>query len=63
MSSKHDEVIVLISTCRLENDMDCKISLFNLIKQIVSDRTGEKIETPSLLTDDYINTALDRISY
>ena len=63
MSVMQDEIFVLVSKCRMEDDMDCKVSLFNLIKQIISDRTGNRIDSPSLLTDDYINSALDRIRY
>lgn len=63
MSAKQDEISVLINTCRMEQDMDCKVSLFNLIMEVVSSKTGSQIKAPSLLTDDFINSALDGIKY
>lgn len=43
--------------------MNSKVSLFNRIRQMISERTGKEIKTPSLLTDDLINSTLDRVRY
>jgi hypothetical protein len=47
----------LVQACRDEDDMNAKIFLFDLIRKSV-----EPVKMPSLLTDDYINSFLDRIS-
>ena len=47
----------LVRVCRSEDDMDNKIFLFNLIRKVV-----EPVKVPSHLTDDYINSFLDRIT-
>lgn len=61
MNATQDDLSLLISTCRSEDDMNYKISLFNLIREIISDRTGKEMKAPSLLTNDLINSTLDRI--
>lgn len=61
MDAQRTEIQALISTCRSEDDMDSKVSLFNLIRKLIADSTGREIKTPSLVTDDFINSALDRI--
>jgi len=48
----------LVRACRNEDDMDSKIFLFDLIRKLMADPA----EVPSLLTDDYINSFLDRIA-
>ena len=47
----------LVQVCRSEDDMDNKIFLFSLIRKVV-----EPVKVPTLLTDDYINSFLDRIT-
>ena len=47
----------LVWECREENDMDKKVKLFNRIRKLVPNPP----EMPSMLTDDYINSALDAI--
>ncbi|MCI0564962.1 MAG: hypothetical protein MN733_41375 [Nitrososphaera sp.] len=63
MKAGQAEIQELISNCRSEDDMDSKVFLFNLIRKLVADSTGREIKTPSLVTDDFINSALDRIRY
>ncbi|HEY7733694.1 MAG TPA: hypothetical protein VIB07_02765 [Nitrososphaera sp.] len=58
-----EDVHDLIRTCREENDMDSKLLLFELIRKLLVDSTGKDIRIPSLLTDDFINSALDRIRH
>ena len=63
MNALTEDIRDLIRTCREENDMDSKLLLFGLIRKLVVDSTGKDIRIPSLLTDDFINSALDRIRH
>jgi hypothetical protein len=58
-----EDVHDLIRTCREENDMDSKLLLFELIRKLLVASTGKDMQIPSLLTDDFINSALDRIRH
>jgi hypothetical protein len=58
-----EDVYDLIRTCREENDMDSKLLLFELIRKLLVASTGKDMRIPSLLTDDFINSALDRIRH
>lgn len=49
----------LIEVCNNESDIDKKVQLFNKINSILPSRY--KLSTPSLITDDYIDTAIYRI--
>ncbi|HEY8140805.1 MAG TPA: hypothetical protein VIE86_06955 [Nitrososphaera sp.] len=58
-----EDIRDLIRACREENDMDSKLLLFELIRKMLVDSTGKDMRIPSLLTDDFINSALDRIRH
>ncbi len=58
-----EDIRDLIRSCREENDMDSKLLQFELIRKMLVDSTGKDIRIPSLLTDDFINSALDRIRH
>jgi hypothetical protein len=49
----------LIEECNNESDIDKKIQLFHRINSIIPEQY--RLSTPSLITDDYIDTALFRI--
>ena len=58
-----EDIHDLIRACREESDMDRKLLLFELIRKMLVNSTGKDIRIPSLLTDDFINSALDRIRH
>ncbi len=45
--------------CREERDVDRKIELYNEIRKKIQDPNILKL--PSMITDDYIDSSLDRI--
>jgi hypothetical protein len=47
----------MVWECRQEDDMDKKVALYNLIRKLIPNPP----KMPSMLTDDYINSALDDI--
>lgn len=47
----------LVWECRQESDMDRKIALYRLIRKLLPNPP----KMPSMVTDDYINSALDTI--
>lgn len=47
----------LVWECREESDMDRKIALYKLIRKLLPNPP----KMPSMVTDDYINSALDNI--
>ena len=49
----------LIEKCNYEFDIDKKVQLFHRINSILPSRY--KLSIPSLITDDYIDTAIYRI--
>ena len=49
----------LFEKCNYELDIDKKVQLFHRINSILPSRY--KLSTPSLITDDYIDTAIYRI--
>jgi hypothetical protein len=54
MKSQMEE---LVWECREESDMDRKVALYNLIRKFLPNPP----KMPSMVTDDYINSALDDI--
>jgi hypothetical protein len=56
--SRHD-ILSLIGECRDESSLDKQIELLHQINQSLPDPLQIKI--PSLLTNDYVNRALDNI--
>lgn len=49
----------LVWACRDERDMDKKTALYNKIRKKLS--YPPELVMPSMITDDFINAALDRI--
>lgn len=49
----------LVWACREESDMDKKVALYNQIRKALS--YPPELAAPSMITDDYINSALDNI--
>jgi hypothetical protein len=49
----------LVWACRQERDMDKKLELFNKIRKRLS--YPRKLAVPSMVTDDLINSTLDKI--
>jgi hypothetical protein len=49
----------LVKMCRDEDNIDNRIEMLNRINSILPQ--SKRIKLPSLLTHDYIGTALDRI--
>ncbi|HEX6067395.1 MAG TPA: hypothetical protein VFZ05_01225 [Nitrososphaera sp.] len=49
----------LVWACRDEGDMDKKTELYNKIRKKLS--YPPELNMPSMITDDFINAALDRI--
>jgi hypothetical protein len=60
MSSRHNNLLSsLIQQCRYEMDVDKQFELLQKINSLLP--KSIKLRMPSLITDDYIRTALDRI--
>lgn len=60
MATHHPHLLTsLIQQCRYEIDVDKQFELLQKINSLLP-KTG-RLRTPSLITDDYIRTALDRI--
>ena len=59
MTTYRDIVSKLIDECKDEPDIDKKVQILYLINSILP--KVDKLKIPSLLTDDYIDMALDKI--
>jgi hypothetical protein len=60
MSNRHNNLLSsLIQQCRYEMDVDKQFELLQKINSLLP--KSIKLRMPSLITDDYIRTALDRI--
>lgn len=57
--SHKKEISRLVMMCREERDVDRKIELYNEIRKKIQDPNILKL--PSMITDDYIDSSLDRI--
>jgi hypothetical protein len=58
-ADNYEAVGELVKRCRDEDDIDKRIEMLNQINSILPQ--PKRIKLPSLLTHDYIGTALDRI--
>jgi hypothetical protein len=54
-----NDISRLIMICREEKDMGRKIELYNEIREKLPD--PEVLKIPSMITDDYIDSSLDKI--
>ena len=60
MPNRHNNLLSsLIQQCRYEMDVDKQFELLQKINSLLP--KSIKLRMPSLITDDYIRTALDRI--
>ena len=60
MANNHPQLLsTLIQQCRYEMDVDKQFALLQKINSLLP-RTS-RLSMPSLITDDYIRTALDKI--
>ncbi len=58
-SMMQEKLAFLIARCRYEPDLDNQISILrDIIDRLPQDM---KVSTPSLITNDYVSVALDRI--
>jgi hypothetical protein len=59
MTTYRDIVSKLIDECKDEPDIDKKVQILYFINSILP--KPDKLKIPSLLTDDYIDSTLDKI--
>jgi hypothetical protein len=59
MANHHNLVSSLIQQCRYEIDVDKQFEILQRINALLP--KSIKLRMPSLITDDYIHTALDKI--
>lgn len=59
MDNSHDIIMKMISECKDERDVDCRAQILYQINSMLP--KSHKIRVQSLITNDYINTALYKI--